>query len=96
MKKIAHRDIKLDNIMVNENYDVKIIDFGFSLFTTKTKKLNLHCGTPSYMAPELVAKKDYLPCRTIKKQLLVLMLFQLLKIKLTLIKKGKLLYIFKI
>ena len=46
--------------MVNENYDVKIIDFGFSLFTTKSKKLNLHCGTPSYMAPELVAKKDYL------------------------------------
>ena len=59
-KKIAHRDIKLDNIMVNENYEVKIIDFGFSLFTTKNKKLNLHCGTPSYMAPELVAKKDYL------------------------------------
>ena len=59
-KKIAHRDIKLDNIMVNENYDVKIIDFGFSLFTTNNKKLNLHCGTPSYMAPELVAKKDYL------------------------------------
>ena len=26
-KRIAHRDIKLDNIMVNENYDVKIIDF---------------------------------------------------------------------
>ena len=46
--------------MVNENYDVKIIDFGFSLFTTNNKKLNLHCGTPSYMAPELVAKKDYL------------------------------------
>ena len=46
--------------MVNENYDVKIIDFGFSLFTTKTKMLNLHCGTPSYMAPEHVAKKDYL------------------------------------
>ena len=59
-KKIAHRDIKLDNIMVNENYDVKIIDFGFSLFTQPGKKLNLHCGTPSYMAPELVAKKDYL------------------------------------
>jgi len=60
IKKIAHRDIKLDNIMVNENYDVKIIDFGFSLFTQPGKKLNLHCGTPSYMAPELVAKKDYL------------------------------------
>ena len=58
-KKIAHRDIKLDNIMVNKNYDVKIIDFGFSLFTSSSKKLSLHCGTPSYMAPELVAKKDY-------------------------------------
>jgi len=45
--------------MVNDNLEVKIIDFGFSLFCSSTKKLNLHCGTPSYMAPELVAKREY-------------------------------------
>ena len=59
-KKIVHRDLKLENIMINENLNVKIIDFGFSLFTLKNRKLSLHCGTPSYMAPELVAKEDYL------------------------------------
>ena len=40
------------------NHQVKIIDYGFACVSKD--KLKVFCGTPSYMAPELVAKKDYL------------------------------------
>jgi len=56
---IAHRDMKLENILIDEEHNVKIIDFGFSLVTPRTKPLNLCCGTPSYMSPELMARKNY-------------------------------------
>ena len=58
-KNIYHRDIKLENLIINENNTVKIIDFGFATITQKTKLLNFFCGTPSYMPPEIVQKKDY-------------------------------------
>ena len=45
--------------MINENHEVKIIDFGFSISIPKNKKLSIFCGTPSYMAPEIVKKKSY-------------------------------------
>lgn len=35
---------------------IKIIDFGFSIRVPKEKKLQIFCGTPSYMAPEIVKK----------------------------------------
>lgn len=37
---------------------IKIIDFGFSVICSP-QKLKVFCGTPSYMAPELVKKHDY-------------------------------------
>ena len=58
-KNIAHRDIKLENILLDENNTIKIIDFGFSIVMQKDKLLNVFCGTPSYMSPELATKKDY-------------------------------------
>lgn len=58
-KNIAHRDIKLENILLDESHKIKIIDFGFSVVTQKDKLLNIYCGTPSYMSPELAMKKDY-------------------------------------
>ena len=58
-KNVAHRDMKLENILIDEEGNVKIIDFGFSLVTPKTKPLNVCCGTPSYMSPELMARKNY-------------------------------------
>jgi len=59
-KNIYHRDIKLENLILDENGCVKIIDFGFATFSQKTKFLSFFCGTPSYMPPEIVQKKDYL------------------------------------
>jgi serine/threonine protein kinase len=57
---ITHRDIKLENILLNDKKDkVKLIDFGFSTCIPNDKKVKLFCGTPSYMAPEIVSKKDY-------------------------------------
>ena len=59
-KNIYHRDIKLENLIIDQKNLIKIIDFGFAVNCQKTKYLNFFCGTPSYMAPEIVQKKDYL------------------------------------
>lgn len=48
---IAHRDIKLENIILDEDLNPKIIDFGFSTCIQPDKKIKIFCGTPSYMAP---------------------------------------------
>lgn len=58
-KSIAHRDIKLENILLDENNHVKLIDFGFSTCIPNDKKIKMFCGTPSYMAPEIVSKVEY-------------------------------------
>ncbi len=57
---IYHRDIKLENLIIDNNRKVKIIDFGFATYSPNTKLLNFFCGTPSYMPPEIVQKKDYI------------------------------------
>lgn len=56
---IVHRDVKLENLLLDEQGVVKIIDFGFSTIVPPGKKLKVFCGTPSYMAPEIVARKEY-------------------------------------
>jgi len=58
-KCITHRDIKLENILLDENRNVKIIDFGFSTKIPNEQKVKMFCGTPSYMAPEIVTKQEY-------------------------------------
>ncbi|CAG9317927.1 unnamed protein product [Blepharisma stoltei] len=61
MLKIAHRDIKLGNILIDSHKQVKMIDFGFATHTLRRKKFSVNCGTPYYMAPEIVLKKTYDP-----------------------------------
>lgn len=56
---ISHRDIKLENILLDEANDVKVIDFGFSTCMPSDNRMKLFCGTPSYMAPEIVLRKEY-------------------------------------
>jgi len=56
---IVHRDVKLENLLLDESGTVKIIDFGFSTILPPGKKLKIFCGTPSYMSPEIVARKEY-------------------------------------
>lgn len=58
-KLIIHRDIKLDNILLNERGDVKIADFGVSKQITKGQLLKDRCGTPAYIAPEVLAEIPY-------------------------------------
>lgn len=62
-KQIAHRDLKLENIMFTSQHKadltVKLIDFGFASKFEKEKGMTLVLGSPLFMAPELVLKKVY-------------------------------------
>lgn len=56
----VHRDIKSENIMYNENGEIKIADFGFSAQLTVENTLRTTIvGTPAYMAPEFVNIDGY-------------------------------------
>ena len=58
---IAHRDLKLENILLNYKKDIKIIDFGLSNSYDKNADELLHssCGSPCYAAPEMIKGIEY-------------------------------------
>jgi serine/threonine protein kinase len=61
-KKILHRDIKLDNILLTDSegdIKAKICDFGVSRLMNDGDVVNEQCGTPAYIAPEIIRKKGY-------------------------------------
>ena len=51
---IMHRDLKLENLMLDINGYVKIIDFGLAKRLNPQDVANTVCGTPFYYAPELI------------------------------------------
>ncbi|CAD8097618.1 unnamed protein product [Paramecium primaurelia] len=55
---ICHRDLKFENLLIDYNTrKIKLIDFGYSIKING--KQTCSCGTPQYMAPELVKKGSY-------------------------------------
>jgi len=59
-KLIVHRDIKLDNILLDDQGRIKICDFGVSKqVKSDTEKMTEQCGTPAYIAPEILRDKGY-------------------------------------
>ena len=57
-RKIIHRDIKPDNLMINTNGYIKVIDFGIAKYLMKDYT-NTIIGTPHYMSPEVILGKPY-------------------------------------
>lgn len=59
---IVHRDIKLENLLMDETGTVKITDFGSALDIVECKdkdEFSIICGTREYMAPEMLKEEDY-------------------------------------
>ncbi|KAK7294832.1 hypothetical protein RJT34_17729 [Clitoria ternatea] len=59
---VFHRDLKLDNLLIDEDGNVKVSDFGLSAVKGQIRPdglLHTVCGTPTYVAPEILAKRGY-------------------------------------
>lgn len=56
---VVHRDLKIENIMINLKGDIKIIDFGLSNLYTPRSLLKTYCGSLYFAAPELLSAKPY-------------------------------------
>jgi serine/threonine protein kinase len=53
---VAHRDLKLENVLIGENFVLKLADFGLATFGSALRST---VGTSAYMAPEIVARIEY-------------------------------------
>ncbi|KAI4344273.1 hypothetical protein L6164_011519 [Bauhinia variegata] len=59
---VYHRDLKPENLLLGEDGNLKVTDFGLSTFSEHLRKdglLHTTCGTPAYVAPEVIGKKGY-------------------------------------
>lgn len=57
--KILHRDIKDENIIIDQNFHIKLIDFGSATFMEDGKMFSTFYGTTEYCSPEVLAGNKY-------------------------------------
>ncbi|KAG8094468.1 hypothetical protein GUJ93_ZPchr0012g21894 [Zizania palustris] len=59
---VYHRDLKPENLLLDENETLKVSDFGLSALAASKRQdglLHTACGTPAYVAPEVISRKGY-------------------------------------
>ncbi|KAK4486754.1 hypothetical protein RD792_006673 [Penstemon davidsonii] len=59
---VYHRDLKPENLLLDEDGNLKVSDFGLSALAESKRQdglLHTTCGTPAYVAPEVISRKGY-------------------------------------
>jgi serine/threonine protein kinase len=59
-KHVVHRDLKAEDVLLDANYNIRVVDFGLSrAFTKGNPFLQTTCGSPAYVSPEIIKEEPY-------------------------------------